>query len=77
MRRLAGCLIVAAIAGVLSGSATGAGSATWALPAANLAGTRAATGSVLSAANVKSLRVSWRFPLTDPADGTACSPRHR
>ena len=61
MRRLAGSLIIVAIAGVLSGSAAGTGSATWTLPAGNLAGTRAATGSALSADNVSSLRVSWRF----------------
>ena len=73
MRRVAGCLIVVAVAGALSGSAAGAGSgsaagavsATWALPAGNLAGTRAATGSVLSARNVDRLRVSWRFAPTD------------
>ena len=59
------CLIVAAIAGVLSGSAAGAGSATWALPAGKPGGDRAATGSVLSAANVRPLQVSWRFPPND------------
>ena len=67
MRRLAGSLIIVAIAGVLSGSAAGAGTATWTLPAGNPAGTRAATGSALSADNTSSLRVSWRF-------APACTP---
>jgi outer membrane protein assembly factor BamB len=68
MRWLAGCLGVAAVAGVVSASATGAGSAAWVQPAANLAGTRAAPASTLSANDVGSLRVAWRFALTDPAD---------
>jgi alcohol dehydrogenase (cytochrome c) len=83
MRRVAGCLIVAALvgalsaalAGALSGSAAGAlsgdagaDSGTWSLPAGNLAGTRAAAGSTLSASNVSRLRVSWRFAPTGPLE---------
>ena len=83
MRRVAGSLIVAAVAFALAGSAAGAGSgragadsgssakggsAAWALPAANLAGTRAAAGSTLSASNVSRLRVSWRFTPTGPPE---------
>jgi alcohol dehydrogenase (cytochrome c) len=76
MRRVAGCLIVAAIAGALSGSGAGAasgsaanvGSAAWALPAGNLSGTRAAAGSTLSAGNVGRLRVNWRFAPARPQE---------
>ena len=72
MRRVAGCVIIAAVVGAIVAGAVGAGSgsaatdsATWTLPAGNLAGTRAATGSVLSASNVSRLQVSWRFAPTD------------
>jgi alcohol dehydrogenase (cytochrome c) len=76
MRRVAGCLIVAAIAAALLGSAAGARSAraeravsaSWALPAGNLAGTRDAAGSELSAENVRRLRVSWRFAPSGPPE---------
>src|SRR5579864_4979405 len=65
MRRAAGCLIVTLIAAGLSASAAGAGSGTWLLPAANLSGTRAAPGSALAAANVRTLTVAWRFAPND------------
>lgn len=68
MRRIAACLIVAAIAGVLSASASADASVPWALPAANLSGTRAVTGTGLSAANVKRLGVSWRFVPPGPLE---------
>jgi outer membrane protein assembly factor BamB len=69
MRRIAASLVVVAIAGVLSGSAAGSSdSATWTLPAGNLAGTRAASGSAISADNVSRLRVSWRFTPPDPLE---------
>jgi len=61
MRRLAGSLIIVAIAGVLSGSAAGTDSASWTLPAGNLAGTRAAGRLGAVCGHVSSLRVSWRF----------------
>src|ERR1700691_5513327 len=68
MRRLAGALVILAIAAVLSGSGAGTSSATWTLPAGNLAGTRAAAGSALSADNVSGLKVSWQFAPTDTPD---------
>lgn len=68
MHRVAGCLIVAAIASLLSGSAPAHDSATWALPSANLSGTRAVAGPGLSAANVSRLGVAWRFVPTGPQE---------
>src|SRR5580698_6677217 len=66
MRRpLVAVLAIVVLAGVSSGSAVGAGSAPWALPAGNLAGTRAAPGSAITAANVSHLSVSWRFAPAD------------
>jgi alcohol dehydrogenase (cytochrome c) len=64
-RRLVAVLAIVVLAGVLSGSAVGAGSVPWTLPAGNLAGTRAATGSAISAGNVSQLSVSWRFAPSD------------
>src|SRR5581483_11917454 len=42
----------------------GSSSRGWAYPNADLAGTRAAAGSSIDAANVASLRPAWRFALT-------------
>jgi outer membrane protein assembly factor BamB len=68
MQRVAVCLIVAAIGCVLCASAAGGGSAAWVLPAGSLSGTRAAPDSTISAANVGSLRVSWRFTPAGPLE---------
>ena len=38
----------------------------WPLPSADLAGTRAASGSSIEARNVAQLRVRWRFRFTAP-----------
>ncbi|HEY1777873.1 MAG TPA: PQQ-binding-like beta-propeller repeat protein [Solirubrobacteraceae bacterium] len=68
MYRVAACFLVAALVGVLSVSAAGDDSATWALPAASLSGARAASGPGLSAANVKDLGVDWRFAPPGPLE---------
>jgi len=52
-----------ACAGGLSGCGGGESRATWTFANGNLAGTRAADGSPITAANVGRLRVRWSFPL--------------
>lgn len=50
---------------VVSGAAAPSG--TWPYPNGDLANSRVAPGSVISAANVSSLREAWSFPLTGAA----------
>ena len=52
-----------ACAAGLSGCGGGGGRGTWTFANGNLAGTRAAEGSTITAANVGRLRVRWSFPL--------------
>jgi outer membrane protein assembly factor BamB len=52
-----------ACAAGLSGCGGGEGHGAWAFANGNLAGTRAADGSTITAANVGRLRVRWSFPL--------------
>ena len=58
-------VVAAGAAGVLlCGCGGRATDGTWALPNSDLAGTRAATGSTITDANVDRLRVRWRFRFT-------------
>jgi outer membrane protein assembly factor BamB len=51
-------------ASLLGGCGSGDADGNWRLPNADLAGTRAATGSPINAGNVARLRPRWRFELT-------------
>jgi alcohol dehydrogenase (cytochrome c) len=53
-----------AVASLLCGCGTGNERGTWPLPNADLAGTRAASGSAIDAGSVAHLRVRWRFRFT-------------
>jgi alcohol dehydrogenase (cytochrome c) len=61
----AACIAAAGAATVLlCGCGGRSAEGTWALPNGDLAGTRAAAGSGIAAANVDRLRVRWRFRFT-------------
>ena len=56
-------LVALACAPALGGCGGGGDRGTWTFANGNVAGTRAADGSPITAANVGRLRVRWRFPL--------------
>ena len=63
-RRLA-VTLAAVVATLLCGCGAHTGRGTWQLPNANLAGTRAASGTAIDAAGIASLRVRWRFAFPE------------
>jgi outer membrane protein assembly factor BamB len=67
MRRIAG-LTLAAIAWAAFAWSAPSALAAWALPGANLSGTRAVAGPGITAANVGRLKVSWRFRPSGPLE---------
>src|SRR6266852_1600827 len=56
-------LVAVACAAGLGGCRGDEDRGTWTFANGNLAGTRAADGSPITAANVRRLRMRWRFPL--------------
>ena len=63
--RCVAALVAAGAAGLLACGCGGhSADGTWVLPNSDLAGTRAAAGSDINAANVDRLRVRWRFRFT-------------
>ena len=65
LRALAASFVVVVAAGC-----GGSKHSTWPLPGGDLSGTRAATRSTITAANVQALRPVWRFALTGPPGAT-------
>jgi alcohol dehydrogenase (cytochrome c) len=63
--RILAATLAIAVAGVLAACGGGDDAGTWQLPAGDLAGTRAAAGSEIDAANVVTLTPRWRYRLTD------------
>ncbi len=57
--------VAALVASVLSGCGAHGGRGAWQLPNADLAGTRAASGTAIDATNSAHLRVRWRFALRE------------
>ena len=68
MQRVAAWAVVAIVGCVLCSSAAGGDAGAWVQPAGSLAGTRAASASTISAADVRTLRVSWRFTPPGPLE---------
>ena len=63
-RKLAAAVVAATFASAIGGCGGGSSTTSWPLPNADLAGTRAVSGSALDAGSVAGLRVRWRFRFT-------------
>jgi outer membrane protein assembly factor BamB len=68
MRRITGFTVAALASAAFAWAGPSEASAAWALPGANLSGTRAVAGPGLSASNVGRLGVSWRFRPSGPLE---------
>lgn len=69
LRVVRGALCASFVIAVAAGCG-GAKHGAWPLPASDLSGTRAATRSTITAANVRALRPLWRFALTGAPGAT-------